>query len=390
MGKRICVLRMAFLPYLIPPERQFFQGLINRGHEITLVKSYVRGGRAREEARPEVRNWMIDLIMKHLPKSKWFEPLVFIEFILRSTFLGLCARPDLVIAVDVDTLLQGYIISRICRARLIYYSIELYSERPGFHPKWFWVWFERRLINKAHLVVACEPNRARVMQEKYGADPLPMTVLNVPPYHPPQRTTVIQDYLRTRGVEGKKVAYYMGEIKAARCIDQFIEAARFLDENIVLFLIGPVEPHYDVHGKIKACGVEHKVFVHPPVHPSEVMAFAYSADLGLQTQLNDGLNHLYCAPIKLFQYLMAGLPVLASNFPGMIEVVQENEAGLCVDPENVAEIAAAMNKILGDGALWRKMSANALRVAKEKYSYEIESRKLFETVDRLLHEDKGA
>lgn len=384
MGKRVCVLRMAFLPYLIPPERQFIEGLQARGFDITLVKSYVRRGKEKEESRPGLCNRMIDLLTKRWPKSKWIEPLVFVEFILRSTLLGVWSRPDLVVAIDVDTLLQGWIVSRLCRAKLIYYSIELYSERPGFSPKRFWVWFERRLINKAHLAVACEPNRARVMQEKYGARELPMTVLNVPPYSQPEHTTVIPDYLRARGLEGKRVAYYMGEIKAARCIDQFIEAARRFDDSIVLFLIGPVEPGYDVHAKIRECGVERKVFVHPPVHPREVMAFACSADLGLQTQLNDGLNHLYCAPIKLFQYLMAGLPVLASNFPGMVDVVEKNEAGLCVDPEDVEAIAAAINTILGDAALWRRMSENALRVAKDRYCYEIESRRLFEAVDRLM------
>ncbi|NJL72924.1 MAG: glycosyltransferase family 4 protein [Candidatus Competibacteraceae bacterium] len=54
------------------------------------------------------------------------------------------------------------------------------------------------------------------------------------------------------------------------------------------------------------------------------------------------MNHRFCAPIKLFQYLMAGLPVIASNFPGMIDVVERNEVGICVDPENVDEIAAGI------------------------------------------------
>lgn len=384
MVKRICVLRMAFLPYLIPPVRQFLAGLRDRSYAITVIKSHTRDRNAPADTLEGVRFSMISLLAKRLPKSKLMEPLVFLEFILRSTFRALRARPDLVIAVDLDSLLQGWVVSRLRRVPLVYYSIELYAERPGFSPKWFWIWFERRLINRADLVVACEPNRARVMQEKYGARRLPLTVLNVPPYSEPKRTDTIPKCLRQHGVENQKIAFYMGEISRARCMDQFIEAARLLDEGIVMFFIGRVSSDYDIARKIRECGVEHKVFVHPPVHPDEVMPFACSAHLGLQTQVNDGLNHLYCAPIKLFQYLMAGLPVIASNFPGMIEVVEQNGAGLCVDPLDSAGIARAVNTILGDPETWNRMSANALRVAKEKYCYEVESKKLFDAVGRLL------
>jgi glycosyltransferase involved in cell wall biosynthesis len=375
---------MAFLPYLLPPVRQFLDGLADRGHAVTLVKSYVRDRSRTEEDRPKLHNHMLRLWSRALPSSAPFKPLVFLEFVLRSGLAALRSRPDLVIAVDVDTLLQGWIAARLCGARLVYYSVELYTERPGFEPKAFWVWLERRLINRADLVIACEPNRARVMVEKYGADPLPMTVLNVPPLTGARRTTRIPDYLASKGIHGKKTAFYVGELKRGRCIDQFIEAARQFPEHIVLFLLGPIGEGYDVHAKIAECGVADRVVVHPPVKPNEVMEFACSADVGLQAQLDDGLNHRYCAPIKLFQYLMAGLPVIASDFPGMLEVVRDNEAGICVDPEDVDAIAAGIVRLLSDEGLWERMAANARRVAVERYCYEKEGARLFARVAELL------
>lgn len=376
-------MRMAFLPYLIPTEQQFVDGLVARGYDITLLKSRVRDRTRKDTGHPSIRNIFVDLWARRLPKTPLTAPLIFAEFILRCLWLGLRVRPDLVVAIDLDSLPQAVLTARLTGAKLLYYSIELYAERPGFRPVWFWIWLERRLINHADLVVACEPNRARVMHKKYGAEPLPMTVLNVPPFAEARRTTRIPDWLAERGVKAEKIVYYMGEMSKARCTDEFIEAAKTFAPGIVLFFIGPIGHGYDPHATIKACGVEDRVFIHPPVPPTVVMDFAYSAHLGLQTQIDDGLNHLYCAPIKLFQYLMAGLPAIASNFPGMIDVVEKNDVGLCVDPLDAGAIAEAINRVLADDATWRRMSKNALRVAREKYNYEIESAKLFDTVERL-------
>lgn len=381
---RVCVLRMAFLPFLLPPIRQFLDGLSARGHDVTLIKTYPRDRSRPEEPRETLRNWMLPLWTRKLPKSKFIAPLVFMEFVFRSIPLGLFLRPRLVIAIDVDTLLQGVIIATLTRAKLLYYSVELYTDRPGFEPKAFWVWLERRLINKADLVVACEPNRARVLMEKYCAKTLPMTVLNVPPYTPLVRGTRIHEYLAERGIRDKKVALYVGELNKGRCIGEFIEAAQWFRDDVLLFLLGPIAEGFDVEARIKESKVEDRVILHPPVPPSEVMAFMCSADLGLQTQKDDGLNHRYCAPIKLFQYLMAGLPVLSSDFPGMIEVVTHNEVGLCVDPENTRAIADSINEILGNDTLRKRMSDNALRIAKDQYCYELEGAKLFAAVDEML------
>jgi len=390
MNKRICVFRLALLPYLIPPERQFLDGLSARGYDVTIAKTRTRDRSRKEEDRPGMNNVIVDLWLRRLPKMKPLEPLIFVEFFLRCVWIGLRTRPAVVVSIDLDTLPAAWLVSKLTGAKLVYYSIELYAERPGFYPKWFWVALERALINTTDLNIACEPNRAKVMMDKYGAKTMPMVVLNVPPYVEPERTTACQDWLREQGVEADKVVYYVGELKRARCTDDFIEAAKTFAPGIVLFLLGPEGPGYDVQAKIKECGVEDRVFHHPPVLPSEVMDFTYSAHLGLQTQIDDGLNHRFCAPIKLFQYLAAGLPVIASDFPGMIEVVEENDVGICVDPEDAQAIAAAINRVLADEDTYQRMAANAKRVAKEKYCYEIEGEKLFEAVADLAGSPTGA
>jgi len=384
MGKRICVLRMGFLWYLHTPVEALLSGLSARGHDVTLVKSYQRDRSKPEEPLPGIRNSMIALLTRRLPKSRFLEPLVFLEFVLQCVVRGLWARPDVVVAVDVDTLLPGFLISRLRRCRLAYYSLELYTERPNITGKRFWLWLEKRLINKAHFLVTCEPNRARVMHEKYGARDVPMCVLNVPLYTPPGRTDVLPRYLASKGVNARRIVLYQGGVDPARCMEEIVQAAALLDPGYAVVIVGRPSPNYDVEEAIRRHGAENRAFNYGSVQSTEELRnITLSADLGLQLQFNVGLNSFYCAPTKLFQYLMAGLPVIASKFPGMIEIIEGDEVGLCADPTSPSEIAAAINRILSDDSLHQRMVQNALRVAREKYCFEIEGAKLLDAIERL-------
>ena len=71
MGKRICVLRMGFLWYLHTPVEALLSGLNARGHDVTLVKSYQRDRSRPEELLPGIRNSMIALLARRLPKSRF-------------------------------------------------------------------------------------------------------------------------------------------------------------------------------------------------------------------------------------------------------------------------------------------------------------------------------
>jgi glycosyltransferase involved in cell wall biosynthesis len=86
----------------------------------------------------------------------------------------------------------------------------------------------------------------------------------------------------------------------------------------------------------------------------------------------------------MFEYMAAGLPVIASRFPLWREIVEGNDCGVCVDPLDPAAIAAAIDLFCGDPALARRMGENGRRAVLARYDWRGEADKLAAFHDALV------
>lgn len=98
---------------------------------------------------------------------------------------------------------------------------------------------------------------------------------------------------------------------------------------------------------------------------------------GLVT-LHPIINYLDSLPIKMFEYMAAGVPVIASNFPLWREIVEGNDCGLCVDPLDPAAIARAIDYLVTHPGEAERMGRNGQRAVQEKYNWSIEEAKLLQ------------
>ncbi len=98
---------------------------------------------------------------------------------------------------------------------------------------------------------------------------------------------------------------------------------------------------------------------------------------GLVT-LHPIINYLDSLPIKMFEYMAAGLPVIASNFPLWREIVEGNDCGLCVDPLDPAAVAQAINYLVMHPQEAERMGRNGQRAVQDKYNWGIEEAKLLQ------------
>lgn len=103
---------------------------------------------------------------------------------------------------------------------------------------------------------------------------------------------------------------------------------------------------------------------------------------GLVT-LHPVINYLDALPVKMFEYMATGIPVIASNFPLWREIVEGNDCGLCVDPLDPKAIAAAIDFIINNPERARQMGDNGKRAVLEKYNWNIEEQKLLAFYEKL-------
>ena len=114
---------------------------------------------------------------------------------------------------------------------------------------------------------------------------------------------------------------------------------------------------------------------------------------GVKTVLNESfaglvtlhpiVNYLDALPVKMFEYMAAGLPVIASNFALWKQIIEGNQCGLCVDPLNPKAIAEAIDYLVTHPEEAEKMGLNGQRAVQELYNWGNEERKLIQLYESL-------
>lgn len=100
-------------------------------------------------------------------------------------------------------------------------------------------------------------------------------------------------------------------------------------------------------------------------------------------------NYIESYPTKMFEYMAMGIPVLVSNFPLLQQIVDQDNCGLCVDPENIEEVRSALFFFHNNPDESREMGLRGQKAVNEKYKWERESEKLVSLYQRFLMDKQG-
>jgi glycosyltransferase involved in cell wall biosynthesis len=170
---------------------------------------------------------------------------------------------------------------------------------------------------------------------------------------------------------------YIGAITFNRGLEQLIQSLEYLPSNYHLVYMGYGNEQFkqrllDIVEKIN---VSDRFSFFGPVPSEQIIHYASDADLGVAPIANACLSYYYCSPNKLFEYMNAGLPVVASNFPELEKVVIGHGIGVTFDPANPLDIARSIRQVLDDPTSREKMAKNAIEASK-LYNWENESEKL--------------
>lgn len=165
---------------------------------------------------------------------------------------------------------------------------------------------------------------------------------------------------------------YTGGISAIRGAGEMMEAIGALD--VILDLAGPVDSCNYFQELRKFPGWKKKIY-HGVVDRTAVSRLMSESAIGLNL-MHPVPNYVDAIPTKLFEYMLAGIPVVISDFPSWKAIVDAHRCGIAVNPLDVAQIQEAIRTLIGNPALAGEMGARGREAALKYYSWETEKEKL--------------
>ncbi|MBM4760888.1 glycosyltransferase family 4 protein [Bacillus sp. B15-48] len=181
----------------------------------------------------------------------------------------------------------------------------------------------------------------------------------------------------------KNSAVYIGGIYVLRGIKEMVNATEIINKEIPLtfVLAGSFAPPSLEEEVQSLPGYKYTDF-HGFLDRDGIKTLLAEANMGL-VLLHPEPRFIVSLPIKMFEYMSAGLPVIASNFPLWKEIVEKNRCGICVDPLNTQEIADAMKWVINHPDEAKLMGENGRKAVEKIYNWETESQKLIELYNNL-------
>ncbi len=253
---------------------------------------------------------------------------------------------------DLNTLVAGYWISRIHGAKLVYDSHELYLDRNKAKKDSQWVKrlkmeVEKRLIRSADAVITVNDSIADILASRYRVEK-PTVIMNIPVF--PEMAEMKQNgqLRKETGIpDQERILLYVGNITIHRGLENLLLAMAELPECF-LVLMGYANDAYKARlmDFARTHGVENRFCFFGPVPSDQVVAYTSGADIGVAPIENACLSYYYCSPNKLFEYLAAGIPIIASDFPELGKIVHGFGVGRTFDPSSPKAIAAAARHYL--------------------------------------------
>jgi glycosyltransferase involved in cell wall biosynthesis len=292
--------------------------------------------------------------------------LFYAEYNIRLFFYLLFKKMDAICAIDLDTILPCFYISRLKKITRIYDAHELFTglkevaTRPRI--KKFWTWVERKFVPKFKLGYTVSESIAEEFERRYKV-----------------KYAVIRNITRLREVNKptpyEKFLLYQGYVNEARGFECLIPAMKLI--NCRLVICGDGNFMIQLKELIKENNVKDKVELKGMLSPTDLWNISQRATIGIGVAENTGINQYLALPNKFFDYIHAGLPQITMNFPEYRKINEQFEVAVLIDNILPETIADAVNNLLGNTVLYQRLRENCLK-AGQVLNWQQEEKKLLD------------
>jgi len=380
-NRKVCILSTVHSPFDTRIFHKQAKTLVQAGYDVTLI--------VQHDKSEVVDGVKIIALSKPRNRSTRIFGLTW-----RAFRLALRQKADIYHFHDPELLLVGMLLKLLTRRHVVY-DVHENVRKQILNKTWLFPWIRKPLswtyvlIERACLlfidgIIIAEDSYIENYQGRKNA----VALRNYPilTYLEPR-----EDVGKTnRGAGHSFKVIYVGGLTRLRGALELVEAMRIMKadgyEEVRLDLIGPIsspELKRELDAVICQHDLEGYVSIPGPILHEQVHEILSQSQVGMAV-LHPDPNYVDSLPTKLFEYMAAGLPVIASNFPLWKEIVERNECGLTVNPLDPREIAKAIEYLLAHPEEAQRMGENGRRAVLEKYNWEREAKKLLTLYEELL------
>ena len=291
--------------------------------------------------------------------------LFYAEYNIRLFFLLVFSKVDIFHSNDLDTLLANYLAAKVRRKPIVYDSHEYFTGVPEIQNKKLvkkiWLTIERWIFPKLKYIFTVNQSIAKLYKEEYDKDL--QIVRNIP--HKLQLKT-LKSKSELNIPEDKDIIITQGAgINMDRGIEEAVEAMQYL-ENVCLMIIGNGDVIPKLKKRVLELKLEKSIIFRGRMPYHEMMQYTQHAQLGLTLDKDTNINYKFSLPNKLFDYIHAGIPILATRIIEVEKIIKKYNIGLFIDNHEPKHIAKQIQLALENEKLkaaWRlniNLAANEL------------------------------
>ena len=309
-------------------------------------------------------------------------PLFYLWFNIRLFFILLFTKADVLFSNDLDTLLPNYLISKLKGIPLVYDSHEIFCEVPELTSrpikKRIWELLESWIIPKLRFCITVNQSIANYFLEKYHSKFI--YVRNIADY--PKEYSIKSKHDLNIPTDKKIVILQGAGINIDRGAEELVESFNYLNDNYLLLIIGSGDVLDKLKNDVIRFNIQNKVKFIDKIPTTELRHYTANAHLGVSIDKDSNLNYHFSLPNKIFDYIHAGIPIIASKLTEIEQIISRHQIGIFIDNHHPKHIASQIETIL-NSSHYLDYKTNTL-IASAQYNWHIEKKKLIDLMNQIF------